>query len=98
MAFNISGFATISGSPASPAPPTVFSVWFSFGDPGDEGAQFAQAKPEGALIDGSSDGALLSFNYEIDLTVATGQITYRLDVQNLTGSDTSFALCGGGLV
>jgi hypothetical protein len=55
-------------------------------------------KPEGATLDGSSNGDLVSFNPEIFLDVASGAISYAIQIQNNTGSDTSFMLCGGGFV
>jgi hypothetical protein len=91
MSYNVSGWGTIA-----PGPPITVSYIFGSGQ--DEGAQFAQGKPEGATLDGSSDGSLVSSNHQIDLTVETGAITYSFQLQNLTNSDTSFMLCGGGLV
>lgn len=92
MAYNISGFGTVA------AGATITVAYHFPNGTGDMGAQFAQGKPEGAVIDGSSDGALVSSNHEIRLTVADGTIHYRFQLQNLTGSDTSFMLCGGGLI
>jgi hypothetical protein len=89
MAFNVSGWGTV------PAGQTL-RFGYIFGNGDDHGAQFAMGKPEGALQDGSSNGALVSFNAEIDLDVASQGISYNIQIQNLTGSDTSFMLCGGG--
>jgi hypothetical protein len=91
MAYNVSGWGTVSAN-------STIAVGYRFGDPGnDAGAQFAQGKPEGARIDGSSNGSLVSFNHQINLDVANGGIVYVFQLQNLTDSDTSFMLCGGGL-
>src|ERR1700722_13834648 len=89
MAFNVSGWGTVPAGQTLP-----FGYIFGNGD--DHGAQFAMGKPEGALQDGSSNGALVSFNAEIDLDVASQAISYNIQIQNLTVSDTSFMLCGGG--
>lgn len=102
MSYNISGWGTISGQTLDndgKVVPSIITVsyWFNGGHE-DLGAQFAQGKPEGATIDGSSNGQLVSFNHEIDLDVATGQITYKFQLQNLTFDDTSYMLSGGGLV
>jgi hypothetical protein len=90
MAYNVSGWGTVSAG-------ATITVGYLFGSGADQGAQFAQGKPEGAPQDGSANGALVSFNHQINLTVATGAIVYFFQLQNLTGSDTSFMLCGGGL-
>jgi hypothetical protein len=96
MSYNVSGWGTIAGS--TPGNPKVIPVIYWFNNGQDLGAQFAQGKPEGAKIDGSANGQLVSFNHQINLNVQTGQITYIFQLQNLTESDTSFMLCGGGLV
>jgi hypothetical protein len=90
MAYNVSGWGTVLAGATIP-------VGYLINGGQDHGAQFAQGKPEGALIDGSSDGALVSFNHQINLIVETGVIAYIFQLQNMTGSDTSFMLCGGGL-
>lgn len=91
MSYNVSGWGTVAANSTIP-------VAYIFGNGQDLGAQFAQGKPEGARIDGSSDGALVSFNHQINLNVSAGAIVYVFQLQNLTGSDTSFMLTGGGLV
>jgi hypothetical protein len=101
MSYNISGWGTIGGQTVNDQGQIIPSIipvsyWINKGQ--DFGAQFAQGKPEGAKIDGSSNGQLVSFNHEIDLDVATGQITYVFQLQNLTGDETSYMLSGGGLV
>jgi hypothetical protein len=68
MAFNVSGWGTV------PAGQTL-AFGYIFGNGDDHGAQFAMGKPEGALQDGSSNGALVSFNAEIDLDVASQAIS-----------------------
>jgi len=101
MAYNISGWGTISGQAVNDQGqivPSIIPVSYWINNGQDFGAQFAQGEPEGAQIDGSSNGQLVSFNHEIDLDVATGQITYVFQLQNLTGDDTSYMLSGGGLV
>src|ERR1700736_6205917 len=74
MAFNVSGWGTVRAGQTLP-----FGYIFGNGD--DHGAQFAMGKPEGALQDGSSTGALVSFNAEIDLDVASQAISYNIQIQ-----------------
>jgi len=90
MAYNVSGWGTVAAN-------ATISVGYIFGKGDDHGAQFAQGKPEGAVIDGSSNGSLVSFNHQIDHDVNSGAISYVFQLRNLTDSDTSFMLCGGGL-
>jgi hypothetical protein len=90
MAFNVSGWGTVGAG-------QTIAVGYIFGSGSDEGAQVAMGKPEGATLDGSSNGALVSSNQQINLDVASGAISYQFQLQNLTESDTSFMLCGGGL-
>ena len=102
MSYNISGWGTISGQTLDNDGKVVPSIitaayWFNGGHE-DLGAQFAQGKPEGATIDGSSNRQLVSFNHEIDLDVATGQITINSSCRIFTFNDTSYMLSGGGLV
>jgi len=89
MSFNVSGWGTVPANQTLP-------VYYIYGKGDDHGAQYAMGKPEGARLDGSSNGDLVSFNPEILLDVASGAITYAIQIQNNTGSDTSFALTGGG--
>jgi hypothetical protein len=101
MSYNVSGWGTIAGQTLgqnNKVIPSIVTVSYVLNGGQDFGAQFAQGKPEGARIDGSSDGKLVSFNHEIDLDVASGKITYKFQLQNLTFNDTSFMLSGGGLV
>ena len=90
MGFNVSGWGTV---PAGKTMPVRF--WINNGQ--DFDTQVAMGKPEGAALDGSSNGALVSFDSEIDLDISSGAITYVFQLKNLTESDTSFMLCGGGL-
>jgi|HubBroStandDraft_4_1064222.scaffolds.fasta_scaffold551254_2 hypothetical protein len=89
MSFYISGFATIAAN-------KTWRYWYKIGNYENHGAQYAMGMPEGATLDGSSNGDLVSFNPEIFLDVASGHITYFIQIENKTGSDTSFALTGGG--
>lgn len=89
MSFNVSGWGTVPANQTLP-------VGYIFNSGDDHGAQYAMGKPEGALQDGSSNGDLVSFNPEIFLDVASSAISYAIQIQNNTGSDTSFALTGGG--
>jgi hypothetical protein len=90
MSYNVEAWGTVEPFETI----TVGYYW-----PGeDKGAQFAQGKPEGATEDGSSNGALVSFNHQIDLDVDTQQISYSFELRNLTGQSQTFMLCGGGLV
>jgi hypothetical protein len=89
MSFNVSGWGTVTAN-------STMTVVYIFGAGDDHGAQYAMGKPEGAVLDGSSNGDLVSFNPEIFLDVASGAISYAIQIQNNTSSDTSFALTGGG--
>jgi hypothetical protein len=90
MAYNVSGWGTI-------APNATIWVGYVFNGGQDFGAQFAQAKPEGATIDGTQNGSITSFNHDIFLEVSTQHITYSFLAQNTSPQDLSFMLCGGGL-
>ena len=89
MSFNVSGWGTVVAD-------QTMGFGYVYGNGEDHGAQYAMGKPEGALLDGSSNGDLVSFDPEIFLDVATGAISYAIQIRNNTGSDTSFALTGGG--
>jgi hypothetical protein len=91
MSFNVSGWGTVVAN-------QTMGFGYIFGSGDDHGAQYAMGKPEGAILDGSSNGDLVSFNPEIFLDVASGAISYAIQIKNNTGSDTSFMLCGGGFV
>jgi hypothetical protein len=91
VAYNQSGWGTVPPNASIP-------VTYIINGGQDFGAQFAQGKPEGALLDGSSDGRLVSYNHEIGLNVDTGLIFYQFQLLNLTDNLQSFMLCGGGLV
>jgi hypothetical protein len=91
MAYNVSGWGT--------AAPNA-KIWVSYQINGgqDFGAQFAQAKPEGALADGTQNGSFTSYNHDIYLDVASQKITYSFWAQNSSDQYLSFMLCGGGLI
>jgi hypothetical protein len=95
MAYNVSGWGTVVANSTMTVSYQFGSAWPAPGQ--DMGAQFGQGKPEGGVSDGSSDGSLVSFNHQINLTVENQGIGYFFQLQNPTGSDTSFMLCGGGL-
>ena len=60
------------------------------------GAQFAQAKPEGAVVDGTQNWSLTRYNHNIHLDVASQRIDYSFLVGSTFG-DLRFMLCGEGL-
>ena len=60
------------------------------------GAQFVQAKPEGAVVDGTQNWSLTSYNHNIHLDVASQRIGYSFLVGSTFG-DLSLMLCGEGL-
>ena len=90
MGYNISGFGSVIGKM-----PLIVPYEINGGQ--DLGAQFAQAKPEGATIDGTENGSIISSNHSISLDVATQKITYSFIAQGTTTQELSFMLCGGGL-
>lgn len=92
MSYNASGWGTVA--------PNQVGYWVGYLINGgqDMGAQFAEAKPEGAVIDGTQNGSLTSYNHNIFLDVQTQGITYSFLVDNTSGQDLSFMLCGGGLI
>ena len=93
MGFNVSRWRT-------DAPNQVgYRVGYQFWTPGQAmGAQFAQAKPEGAVVDGTQNWSLTSYNHNIFLDVETQGISYSFSVDNTSDQDLSFMLCGGGLI
>ena len=90
MGYNVSGWGT-------DAPNEVgYCVGYQFWSPGQAmGAQFAQAKPEGAVVDGTQNWGVTSYNYNIYLDVASQRIGYSFLVGSTSGRDLS--LCGDGL-
>jgi hypothetical protein len=71
-------------------------VGYQFWTPGQAmGAQF-QAKPEGAVVDGTQNWSLTSYNHNINLHVASQRIGYSFLVGSTFG-DLSLTLCGEGL-
>ena len=74
-----------------------YRVSYQFWTPGQAmGAQFAQAKPEGAVVDGTQNWSLTSYNHNIHLDVASQRIGYSFLVGSTFG-DLSLMLCGEGL-
>jgi hypothetical protein len=96
MGYNVSRWRT-------DAPNQVgYWVGYQFWTPGQAiGAQFAQAKPEGAVVDGTQNWSPTSYNYNIYLEyniyldVASQRIGYSFLVGSTSGRDLS--LCGDGL-
>jgi hypothetical protein len=90
MGYNVSRWRT-------DAPNQVgYWVGYQFWIPGQAmGAQFAQAKPEGAVVDGTQNWSLTSYNHNIYLDVASQRIGYSF--LGSTSSDLSVMLCGEGL-
>ena len=71
MGYNVSRWRT-------DAPNQVgYWVGYQFWTPGQAmGAQFAQAKPEGAVVDDTQNWSLTSYNHNINLHVAPQRIGY----------------------
>jgi hypothetical protein len=86
MSYNVSGWGTA-------APKAQIGVGYLINGGQDLGAQFAQAKPEGATQDGTQNGSFTSYNRDIYLEVATQKITYSFLAQNTSPQDLSFMLC-----
>jgi hypothetical protein len=75
-----------------------YRVGYQFWTPGQGmGAQFAQAKPEGAVVDGTKNWSLTSYNHNIYLNVASQRTGYSFLVGSTSGQDLSVILCGEGL-
>jgi hypothetical protein len=91
MAYNVSGWGTA-------APNAKYWVSYVINGGQDFGAQFAQAKPEGAVQDGTQNGSFTSYNHDIYLDVASQHLTYSFWAQNTSPQYLSFMLCGGGLI
>ena len=60
MAYNVSGWGTA-------APNAKYWVGYLINGGQDFGAQFAQANPEGATIDGTQNGSFTSYDHDIYL-------------------------------
>jgi hypothetical protein len=60
--------------------------------------EFAEAKPEGALQDGTENGSFTSYNHNIYLDVHSQHLTYSFYAQNTSSQYLSFMLCGGGVI
>jgi hypothetical protein len=66
MGYNVSGWRTDVSNQVG------YRVGYQFWTPGQAvGAQFAQAKPEGAVVDGTQNWSLTSYDHNICLNVAT---------------------------
>jgi hypothetical protein len=90
MGDNVSGWGT--GAPNQ----VGYRVGYQFWTPGQAmGAQFAQAKPKGAVVDSTQNWSLTSHNQNIYLDVASQRIGYSF--LGSTSSDLSVMLCGEGL-
>lgn len=86
MGLNISGFGTA-------APNATFWIGYHYFGETDHGAQFAQAKPEGAAMDGTEDGSFVCTGHEIHLEVNAQRIGYSFWAQNTSAQYLSFMLC-----
>jgi hypothetical protein len=91
MGYNVSGWRT-------EAPNQVgYRVDYQFWTPGQAmGAQFAQAKPEGAVVDGTQNWSVTSYNHNIYLDVASQRIGYSFLVGSTSGQDLSLYSDGLG--
>jgi hypothetical protein len=91
MGYNASGCGTDDPNQVG------YRVSYQFWTPGQAtGAQFAKAKPEGAVVDGTQNWSLTSYNHNIHLDVASQRIGYSFLVGSTFG-DLSLMLCGEGL-
>jgi hypothetical protein len=91
MGYNVSGWGT--GAPNQ----VGYRVGYQFWTPGQAmGAQFAQAKPKGTVVDRTQNWSLTSYNHNIHLDVASQRIGYSFLVGSTFG-DLSLMLCGEGL-
>jgi hypothetical protein len=91
MGENVSGWGT-------DAPNQVGYCVYQFWTPGQAmGAQFAQAKPEGAVVDGTQNWSLTGYDHNIYLDVLSQRIGYSFLVGSTSGHDLSVMLCGVGL-
>jgi hypothetical protein len=90
MGYNVSGGRTVA--------PNQVAYWlgYQFWTPGQTmGAEFAQAKPEDAVVDGNRNWSVTSYNHNIHLGVPSQRIGYSFLVGSTSGHDLS--LCGDGL-
>jgi hypothetical protein len=91
MGYNASGCGTDDPNQVG------YRVSYQFWTPGQAmGAQFAQAQPEVAVVDGTQNWSLTSYNHNIHLDVASQRIGYSFLVGSTFG-DLSLMLCGEGL-
>jgi hypothetical protein len=91
MGYNISGRRT-------DAPNQVgYWVGYQFWTPVQAmGAKFAQAKPEGAVVHGTQNWSVTSYNHNIYLDVASQRIGYSFLVGSTSGQDLSLYSDGLG--
>jgi hypothetical protein len=85
MGFNVANFGTISANQQN------HFVSYQIYNFQDNGAQFAEGKPEGATA------ILTGVDQAISVNVATQQTSYSFRLDNSSNQDVSFMLCGGGL-
>jgi hypothetical protein len=92
MGSNVSGWRT-------DAPNQVgYRVRYQFWTAGQAmGAQLGQAKREGAVVDGTRNWSLASYNHNIYLDVAPQRIGYSFLVGSTSGQELGVILCGEGL-
>jgi hypothetical protein len=88
MGDNVSGWGT--DAPNQVGYRVAYQFWAM-------GAQFAQAKPEGAVVNGTKNWSLTSYNHNIYLDVASQRTGYSFLVGSMSGQDLSVILCGEGL-
>jgi hypothetical protein len=92
MGYDVSGWRTDASNQVR------YRVGYQFWTPGQAmGTQFAQAKPEGAVVGGTQNWSLTSYNHNIYLDVASQRIGYSFLVGSTSGHDLSVMLCGEGL-
>ena len=87
MGENVSGRGT--GAPSQ----VGYRVGYQFWTPHAMGAQFAQAKPKGTVVDRTQNWRLTSYNHNLD--VGSQRIGYAF--LGSTSSELSVMLCGEGL-
>ena len=90
MGYDVSGWRTDASNQVG------YRVGYQFWTPHAMGAQFAQAKPKGTVVDRTQNWSLTSYNHNIDLNVASQRTGYSFLVGSTFG-DLSLMLCGEGL-
>jgi hypothetical protein len=92
MGDNVSGWGTDASNQVS------YRASYQSWTPGQPWVvQFDKAKPESAVIEGTQNWSLTSYNHNICLDVASREIGYSFLVGGASGSDLSVILCGEGL-